>query len=268
MKAELINVRPDARKESNGCNGTLEREEWRDVKGYEGIYQVSSFGRVKSLGRDLTYPNGNIHYWKEKILTNRHDKNGYEYVGLYKEGKSTNFKVHRLVMEAFVPNPDNLPQVNHRNEDKTANYPDNLEWCTQQYNMNYGTLRSRSVAGFKKNYTKERHGMYGKRHSEDAKIKMSEATKVRLKDKSNHPLFGKHRSEETKKKISKANSRPVIQLDLKTGSFIREWENAKQIEQNLPISSTAIYYCCNGITQQSCGFKWKYKSDYENELNQ
>lgn len=265
MKAELINVRPDAREKSNGCNGTLEREEWRDVVGYEGLYQVSSFGRVKSLERDLTYPDGTIHHWKEKILTNRTDKNGYKYVGLCRNGESTNFKVHRLVAVAFIPNPANLPFVNHRNENPTSNYPDNLEWCTHQYNVNYGTCRARSVAAHKKNYTKERHGMYGKNHTDEAKRKMSEAVIERFKDKTNHPLFGKHHSEETKKKLSQASSRPVVQIDPNTGELIKEWQSAKEVAKVLPISSTAIYYCCKGITKHSCGYIWKYKSDYENE---
>lgn len=268
MKSELINVRPDARKESNGCNGTLEREEWRDVVGYEGLYQVSSFGRVKSLDRIIHYPSGKIYHLTEKILTNRRDNYGYEYVGFYKDGKAKNFKVHRLVADAFVPNPDNLPQVNHRNEDKTCNVPDNLEHCTQLYNMNYGTLRKRSVAEWKKHYTKERHGMYGKHHTDEARKKMSDAVIERLSDKTNHPLYGKHHSDETKSKISKANSIPIVQLDPITGELIKEWEGAAQAARELPISSTAIAYCCKGVTQHCCGFKWKYKSDYENEQRQ
>lgn len=107
---------------------TLEHEEWRDVIGYEGLYQVSSFGRVKSFCRG-----------KDKIL--KHDKNcfGYLNVKLYKCGiKRKHFRVNRLVAQAFIPNPDNLPCINHRNECRTDNSVWNLEWCTHKYNNNYG----------------------------------------------------------------------------------------------------------------------------------
>lgn len=142
MKSELINVRPDARKESNGCNGTLEREEWRDVVGYEGLYQVSSFGRVKSLARLSKRSDGNYQPTPTKILVPI-CVNGYCAVGLHLLGKQKMNYIHRLVADAFVPNPDNLPQVNHRNEDKTCNIPDNLEWCDSKYNINYGTRNKR-----------------------------------------------------------------------------------------------------------------------------
>lgn len=106
-------------------------EIWKDVKGYEGLYQVSNLGRIKSFN----YMNTG----KEKILKNRLDKGGYYSIVLYKNGKYINKKVHRLVAEAFIPNLDNLPQVNHKDENKLNNRVDNLEWCTAKYNNNYGT---------------------------------------------------------------------------------------------------------------------------------
>ena len=75
----------------------------------------------------------------ERILRPATDKNGYLYVDLYKDGKRKTYKVHRLVAQAFIPNPHSLPEVNHKNEDKTDNRVENLEWCTQEYNINYGT---------------------------------------------------------------------------------------------------------------------------------
>ena len=111
-------------------------EEWRDIKGYEGLYQVSNLGRVRSL-------NCRGHKGCIGILTPRLDGKGYEMVALYKEGKARNTKVHRLVAQAFIPNPNNYPQVNHKDEDKTNNNVDNLEWCTNEYNHNYGTRNER-----------------------------------------------------------------------------------------------------------------------------
>ena len=103
-------------------------EVWKDIFGYEGLYQVSDCGIVKSLK-----------FGKERILKPGTDGNGYLFVYLYKNRKKKMCKVHRLVCQTFLPNPNNLPQVNHKDEDKTNNKVDNLEWCDRKYNNNYGT---------------------------------------------------------------------------------------------------------------------------------
>lgn len=103
-------------------------EEWRDVVGYEGLYEVSDWGRVRRNG---------------KILRPAKIKNGYLLVSLYKNGIVRRVYIHRLVASAFIPNPQNLPEVNHRDENKTNNAVSNLEWCTHDYNMNYGTIYER-----------------------------------------------------------------------------------------------------------------------------
>lgn len=114
-------------------------EEWRPIEGYEGVYEVSSYGRVRSLDR---YDSNN-HFLKGRILKLCADKYGYLNVGLSLGNKEKKYKVHRLVAEAFLPNPDNLPQVNHLDEDKTNNRVDNLEMCTAKYNSNYGSRKDR-----------------------------------------------------------------------------------------------------------------------------
>ena len=111
----------------------MKKEYWKPVVGYEGLYMVSNWGRVKS-----------IKFGKEKILKQSKDKKtGYLHVGLCKENILKHFLVHRLVAEAFIDNSDNLPQVNHKDENKTNNNVDNLEWCTNEYNINYGTRTER-----------------------------------------------------------------------------------------------------------------------------
>ena len=122
-------------------------ELWKDVKDYEGLYQVSTFGRVRSLDKyiDAEIRNVDKVLKRGKILKPVCGKDGYLRVHLFKEGKRTNFLVHRLVAKTFIPNPDNLPLVNHKDEDKTNNYPYNLEWCTVKYNINYGTHTKRSA---------------------------------------------------------------------------------------------------------------------------
>lgn len=102
-------------------------EIWRDIEGYHD-YQVSNLGRVKSLK-----------YGKEKILRGCKDSDGYLLINLWKDGKKKSYKIHRLVASAFLDNPNNLPEVNHIDEDKTNNCVSNLEWCSGEYNFNYGT---------------------------------------------------------------------------------------------------------------------------------
>lgn len=125
----------------NVTNKTLLRmktikEIWKPVEGYEGIYEVSNFGRVKSLN-----------YHREgivKILKPQKDGSGYLQVQLWRNGKMKAFKVHRLVAEAFLPNPLGLPEINHKDEDKTNNIVSNLEWASRWDNMHYGTLYERT----------------------------------------------------------------------------------------------------------------------------
>ena len=110
-------------------------EEWRDVKGYEGKYQVSNLGNVKSLN----YHRMGI----SKVLTPRKCKTGYLRIGLCKSSNKKTYNVHKLVAQAFLENPNNLPSINHKDENKENNRADNLEFCTQAYNNAYGTHNER-----------------------------------------------------------------------------------------------------------------------------
>lgn len=111
-------------------------ETWKDIKGYEGLYQVSNEGRIKNIKRD-------------KILSNL-NANGYMGINLHKNGVMKQYKIHRLVAESFIPNPNSLPQVNHKDECKSNNSVENLEWCDAGYNSNYGT-RNHRISETKKN---------------------------------------------------------------------------------------------------------------------
>ena len=105
-------------------------EIWNNVKGYEGLYQVSNYGNVRSLNYNKT--------GKTRILKTITNNSGYIQVGLHKSGNMKLCTVHRLVAQAFIPNPDNLPIVNHKDYIKTNNISNNLEWCNYEYNNNYG----------------------------------------------------------------------------------------------------------------------------------
>jgi len=120
----------------------MTKEEWKDIKDYEGLYQVSNLGRIKSLGRYKN--NWSKKQWvEERILKQRLANTGYYMVVLSKNGKVKGFLVHRLVAETFIPNPENKPQVNHKDENKLNNHIENLEFCTRKYNCNYGTKMER-----------------------------------------------------------------------------------------------------------------------------
>ena len=121
-------------------------EIWKDKKDYEGHYQVSNFGRAKSLDRYVKGKGHSLQFKKGRILKPMKDNNGYLKVKLCKDGKEKAFTVHRLVAEAFLPNPHNYSCVNHKDENKQNNNVSNLEWCNSKYNCNFGTRNERVIA--------------------------------------------------------------------------------------------------------------------------
>ena len=127
-------------------------EIWKDIKGYEGLYQVSNLGRVKSLSKLIW--NGKAYYIsKEKILSLKPSEKGYVKIALWKNREKEYFLVHRLVAEAFIPNPNNLPEVNHIIDDfehRSDNRVENLEWCTREYNNNYGNRNKKHSENIKR----------------------------------------------------------------------------------------------------------------------
>ena len=205
---------------------TDEVEIWKDIENYEGLYQVSNFGRVRSLDR-VVRRNKGFGLCKGRVLKPRLPA-GYCQVSLCKQNNVSQFLVHRLVAEAFVPNPDNLPQVNHKDEVKTNNRADNLEWCTPEYNCNYGNHNkklSEALTGKKRKPLSEEHkrkiseGNKGKVYSDETRRKISEGNKGKIfseetrrklseshKGLDNHQLGRKH-TEEAKRKISEAAKR-------------------------------------------------------------
>lgn len=128
-------------------------EIWKPIPGYEGYYDVSNKGRVRSLVRKSKY--GVLSERKTPRINSMSNRRGYYMTWLYKEGEGKHWLVHRLVALAFIPNPNNLPFVNHKDENPSNNFvyvkpsgtiderKSNLEWCTTEYNNNYGTVKER-----------------------------------------------------------------------------------------------------------------------------
>ena len=246
----------------------MEEEIWKPIKDFEGYYEVSNMGRVRSLNYKRT--------GKEKILKNIGDYKGYLEIVLTKNGKQKQFKVHRLVAEAFIPNPENKPCIDHINTVKSDNRVENLRWVTYKENSN----NEKTLEKFKG----ENHHFFGKHHTEETKQKMSEVQKGE-----NNPMYGKHHTEETKKKMSEAQkgekgsmygrtgekhpkSKSVVQIDQTTNEVVKVWGSTREAERIGGFCHNAISECCknkfnrlgNNIYK---GFKWMYLEDYE-KLNE
>lgn len=144
-------------------------EIWKDVVGYEGLYQVSNLGRVKSLPKQVGF-----RPQQEKLTAIFIDKRGYCKTNLYKNNTHKQVYVHILVGQAFIPNVADKPQINHIDGDKTNNTVENLEWCTAKENV-----RHAYTTGLKHGKAGAEHPMFGKKHSAETREKLSEASRRR-----------------------------------------------------------------------------------------
>lgn len=136
------------------------QEIWKDIEGYEGLYQVSNFGRVKSLDR-YVLRNENTLFVKVIVLSQLNIR-GYLAVRLCNSGKYKNYFVHRLVANAFIHNDNNYSEINHIDENKHNNHVDNLEWCDRKYNVNYGSRADKFSNSMKGKLAGKNNPRYGK----------------------------------------------------------------------------------------------------------
>ena len=128
----------------------MRNEIWKPIKGFEGAYEVSTLGNVRSVDRIVIYPKGGIRLRKGRELSQATNRKGYKCVVLCTQNTRKNYTVHRLVAETHVPNPSNLPCINHKDEITTNNNVSNLEWCTHKYNNNYGNHIRKIAVHFEK----------------------------------------------------------------------------------------------------------------------
>tara|TARA_B100001146_G_C16190651_1_gene438953 strand:- start:1607 stop:2206 length:600 start_codon:yes stop_codon:yes gene_type:complete len=122
---------------------SMENEIWKDIPGYEGLYQASNLGRIKNLHRKAKHPKGGYRTVRERILKLYYNKAGYQVVKLSVNNKKPLQRVHRLVAFTFIDKPKGKDYINHKNEIKDDNRVENLEWCTIKYNSSYGTVKDR-----------------------------------------------------------------------------------------------------------------------------
>lgn len=202
----------------------IKTEIWKEINGYPN-YQISNFGNVKSLKNN-------------KIL--KFSLEQYKRCSLYKEGKRKTFRVHRLVANAFIPNPNNYKTVNHIDGNKYNNCVDNLEWCTLSYNIKHSYDMLGRAPYFK-----------SKKHSKETKEKISE--KLRNKKKSQEHI-------ENLKLSKRKKSKQIMQFD-KQNNFIKTWNCAIEIEENLGIKSSNIIRNCSNKRPSAGGYVWKYANN-------
>lgn len=191
---------------------------WKDIFGFEGLYKISDCGQVKSL----SYYGGK----RQKILKLRPDKNGYLIVGLWKNRKRYTMKVHRIVAQTFIPNPDNFPQVNHKDGNPANNHVDNLEWCTAKYNCNYG---EHSIKAAK--------AQLGKKHTMEHIMKIRE----------NSP-----------------NRKPVVMVEKESMKVLAEFPSSCEAARQINGTATNITQACKKPHRTYRGYYWRYKSEIEN----
>lgn len=202
-------------------------EIWKDIPGYFEKYQISNLGKVKSLERDYVAANGGIRHIYEHYLKQTKTNKGYLRVTLLKNGKRNTKPVHRIVGEAFIPNPDNKPQIDHINGDKTLNVVSNLRWVTNKENcLNPNTL------------CKNHH-----QHTDEWKEKMS------VLKKGNSP------TKQCLEAAQKLHFKKVEQYD-KNGCLIKTFDSLTEASTYFGITTSAI---SNSIKRNGtcCGYYWK-----------
>lgn len=188
----------------------MTEEVWKPIVGFEGIYEVSNYGRIKSLPREKRT--------KGQILKPYLNRYGYHVVSLRKEAKGKTYclKVHRIVAQAFIENPNNYPYINHKDENKTNNNAENLEWCTPYYNTHYGSCIEKSAS---KRRGEPMPKMIGNQHGKGHRHTQEVIEKIRIA-------------------TSLAKRVPVIAVDVITGSIL-EFERVNDCKKFFHISRLA-----------------------------
>ena len=198
-------------------------EKWLPIEGYEGLYEISTHGNIRSLEPEIERNDGKINHVpaRTRVLT---DVNGYLYCSLSREGRDRRFAVHRLVAKAFLPNPDNKPEVNHKDGNKHNNHVWNLEWCTrsenQRHAISFGLWKCGDLSG-------KNNPMYGKHHSESAKTKIAEVHR------------GHEHTQETKKRMSLSHKGKKFSEDHK-----------RKISESVSNSKRGLVWINNGNSQK------------------
>lgn len=244
----------------------LEGEIFKDIPNYEGLYQASNLGRIKSLKTKI-------------VLKQKLSNQGYLRTTLCKNKNKRCIGTHRLVALCFIPNPDNLPVVNHKDENKINNCAYNLEWCTIQYNNTYGHRIEKMLPHLiKKIVQLDVEGNYIRTWENISKVgrqfEINAAVIIGCCSGTYKTACGyKWMYEDDYNKINKLDTikykfqnKPFIQTTM-SGKFIKEWYSLNQMYKELGYNKSSISQCLNGIRNKSHNCKWIYASDYYSNFN-
>ena len=225
---------------------------WKDIKGYEGVYEISNNGIIRRVID---------HAPKKQHL----DNVGYYAVSLWKDGVGKLIRVHRLLAEAFIPNPLNLPCINHKDENRANNSLDNLEWCTKAYNNTYGGKIDRMRSKKKKSILqKDRKGNVVK---EWDSIKSAAATlginETQISRYARGVIRGLYNGFYWEYKIPQVykerKGKRIGKFDL-DGNLIATFDSIMEASKSATVTSFTISNCVNGHTQTAGGYYWKQLS--------
>lgn len=250
----------------------MEKEFWKDIKGYEGLYQVSSLGRVRSLDREL-YQQGRVQRYKGALISPYKINSGYLSVRLSKNNKKKGHTVHRLVAEAFLPNPSAHPCINHKDENKQNNIVSNLEWCSYSYNN-----KASSANAMKPEKYGHKISMYNKRgkflktfpssHRASDEMGIARSSIVDCCKKRCHSAGGyiwRYKHEAKEKDIEpliyyKTAPRVVWQYT-NDRIFVAEYKSINSAAKATGIHAENIGACCRGLSNSAGGFIWTYEGE-------
>ncbi len=264
----------------------MQEEIWKDIIGYEGLYQISNLGRVKSLPKKLKCRNGFFRIKTEKIIPNRINNKGYFTITLWNNYKCKTFLTHRLIAIHFIPNIENKPCIDHIDTDRLNNSIDNLRWCTHKENMNnpislINNSTSKKACSSRTNKTKKERGrktapkdvcrydLHGKYidtfySATDAENKIGisqsdiSACCLKKKPSAGGYLWAFSGDIPNEYRPYQSKCKKVIQYDLH-GSLIKEWDSFKEATEITGVKN--IYKCCVGLRAKAGGYKWKYKGE-------
>lgn len=252
----------------------MEKEIWKPVEGFDGRYLVSNLGRVKSVSRITHFITGISRREPERILSPVDNGYGYMYVNLSKNNKTKQHAVHRLVASAFIPNPYNHPQVNHKNEIKSDNRAENLEWCTCRYNIVYGTARTRGIetrnlsggrSAEKEIYQYDLNGNYIKSFKSIAKAARETGySETTIRDNCNGKSkrtgnFMYRRVKKDKIKPYRHNTLRRVAQYTPDMELIAEYESMAEAARTTHSNASKIHECCKGTRNIHNGCRWRYR---------
>ena len=224
-------------------NNSQDKEIWRDIQGFEGLYEVSTKGRVRNIrtGKVLKYVIGGM---------------GYPFVNLYKaNSKPKHIKVHRLVALAFIDNPDNLPEVNHIDEDKRNNDISNLEWCTASENQKH-SAHQKSCRINQLTLDGKLAKVWDSISQIEKELGYKKSTIVDVCRGRQRSAYG-FRWEYSDPSQQRKFNRPVAALT-KDGEFVAEYKSITEASSCLKIKYQCIYLCLNGTIKSTHGLKFIY----------